>query len=1038
MSVNKIVFVAIACALLVTACSALTSADIQIEPEKSQLTADGVDNTTIRIAVSNYTSPLSGQIVLDNPAMGKVAPSSFSLSPAYATFTANKTSGKAKIFVNVTDGVSDFASSETTIDLVHGEAYRIADLHYEQEIVVNDTTPIRVRVVDKFNNPVMNSNFTFTVSSPKGNARFVGSGGVFDKSITDADGYAAVDLHVDTVAGDNIVLIDAPAGVDDRWIDIITHGSDPVSIEPTYDPDPSILPADNHHTLEATYVLRDRWSNPSPNQKIEITTTLGERASLTTDSMGRAMMRYGPKRSTGTLNITATVMDNTSITCTQRVEFTSSDPASLLVSASPDNMQSLDLNDATTSEIRARLVDRAGHPIRGEEVSFSIENIEAGNFTQTEMPKFSNGQLTDTNTTGDDGYASVPFIPGRFAVEGEEGYLPDAIASCVVRATWNDLSEPTTLTWRNYLYLRVETDVSKTVINSTDPYFDVTVRLIGDGPELKEKIPIDVVLCTDRSGSMLKDYPDRMIPVMDASYAFVTTMDVGPAEDHIGLVSFGTEGWAKIAPTRSYSSWNWNNIYGGQTGSSPLSNNPGWWWVGRDNYYDCTPSSYSSSSNHHQYVLAHYPENPKDYDDYAVVEQHLSSSTSTINTSINGMVPSGGTPLRFGVYKAINEIIANGRDSSSTVRAIIVLSDGDYNYYGDPLARGTGSTNSVTSYGDLTRNYYRFTGLGSGQSSNQNMSNYARNNNISIYSIGYADDISDDGKETLRILAEGTGGKYYDGSATDIADVYESIAGELQKQATINTRMHLNLVSNITNPGASWSSTQGLLEYIFIDGYSTYWRHYNWTDDPYEPATVFRYGMLNQTNEWRNSQTLTFDESVIGTMRRKETWEARFRLKVNGSVNETLGFSLFGPNSNIVVNGTETEIITPPNADITWIPNMSGSDLPSGVITITGLTNTSPPREYLNLTWTVEYTGNSETTYRTLYYTLDKGTTWVKYAEWPWTNESGREEYRLDLRKLPATSRIGIRIVAEAPGAGRNMDWNYFNIPLREYFIKIE
>ncbi len=994
-SVNKIIFVAIACALLVTACSALTSADILIEPGKSQLTANGVDSTTITITVSNYTSPLSGQIVLDNPAMGKVAPSSFSLSPAYATFTANKTRGTAKIFVNVTDGVSDSASSETTIDLVHGEAYRIADLQYEQEIVVNSTTRLRAQVVDKYNNPVANAALTFSVSSPGGNARFVGSG-QFNQSITAADGYAAVDLHVDTVAGDNIVLIDAPAGVDDRWIDIITHGSDPVSIEPTYDPDPSILPADGFRTLEATYVLRDPWSNPSPNWTIRIETDLGETAHLRTDSMGRAMMEYGPKRSTGILDITATVVDNTSITCTQRVEFISSDPASLLLTASPDNMQSLDLNDATTSEIRARLVDRAGHPIRGETVTFNIDTIQTGNFTQIDSPMFYNGQATVTAETEEDGYAIVNFTPGRFAEESQ-----NAVASCTVNAAWGNLSESTILTWRNYLYLRVETGASRTVVNSTDPYFDVIVRLIGDGPELKEKLPIDVVLVFDRSGSMGYDSPTRISQAKTAAKTFVGQMD--SSQDRIGLVSFA---------------------------STTTLNKP------------------------------------------------LTDQFWTVNSTINSLDAEGATQLRRATYEAINELKQHGR--SNAVKAVILMTDGEFNYDGSPIAHGTGwpvGSSGYTFSGNTMEadNYRYYDGLGGtlwrpnrwspyrctdGEFTNQNMSRYAEDKDIRLYTVSFAEDLDPVAVQALRIMANHTGGFYEHAPDGDkLAETYKKIAVDLDQAAKINPSMHLNLASDITNPEASWSSTQGLLEYIFIDDYSTYWRHYNWTYDPYNPSVILRSGTLNQSNEWRNSQTLTFDESVIGTMRRKETWEARFRLKVNGSVNETLGFSLFGPNSNIVVNGTETEIITPPNADITWIPNMSGSDLPGGNIDITLHTTAPPPGEYLNLTWDLEYSGAENNTIRKLYYRVNNTSSWELVALWtvnvadrkiglgPWT---WTETYSLDLRKLPSPSIcypptmaenwvIDIRVVAEAPGAGRDEDIKLFDVPcMPKDYIKIE
>ena len=91
-------------------------------------------------------------------------------------------------------------------------------------------------------------------------------------------------------------------------------------------------------------------------------------------------------------------------------------------------------------------------------------------------------------------------------------------------------------------------------------------------------------------------------------------------------------------------------------------------------------------SEHQIYIDAHYPGNRRNYTNFAVVESPLSTNPS-INTAIDSMVPTGNTPLRYGLYLAIKEIMDNGREDS--IRAVIVLSDGDYNYYGDPLARGT-------------------------------------------------------------------------------------------------------------------------------------------------------------------------------------------------------------------------------------------------------------------------------------------------------------------------------------------------------------
>ena len=44
-----------------------------------------------------------------------------------------------------------------------------------------------------------------------------------------------------------------------------------------------------------------------------------------------------------------------------------------------------------------------------------------------------------------------------------------------------------------------------------------------------------------------------------------------------------------------------------------------------------------------------------------------------------------------------------------------------------------------------------------------------------------------DGKETLETLAESTGGKYYDGNAANINDIYEVIAEDLKQEAGVDT-----------------------------------------------------------------------------------------------------------------------------------------------------------------------------------------------------------------------------------------------------------
>ena len=74
-------------------------------------------------------------------------------------------------------------------------------------------------------------------------------------------------------------------------------------------------------------------------------------------------------------------------------------------------------------------------------------------------------------------------------------------------------------------------------VNST---VDVTIDFIGDGWALQPH-PIDVVLCTDRSGSMLYDDPDRMYSIREAAKVFVQQMN--SSRDTLGLVTFGRNGY---------------------------------------------------------------------------------------------------------------------------------------------------------------------------------------------------------------------------------------------------------------------------------------------------------------------------------------------------------------------------------------------------------------------------------------------------------------------------------------------------------------
>ena len=146
------------------------------------------------------------------------------------------------------------------------------------------------------------------------------------------------------------------------------------------------------------------------------------------------------------------------------------------------------------------------------------------------------------------------------------------------------------------------------------------------------------------------------------------------------------------------------------------------------------PGNDGSTSDDAAYRTAHYPASPKTYSDYATLDLPLSFDKTQVKVDYRSHGSLFGTPMRSAIYKSVNEINTHGR--STAIKAIILLSDGDYNWYGDPLARGSGHTTWVAEdYNDLDTDYYKFTSPVT--PSSQNMSQYAKDNGIRIYSIAF-------------------------------------------------------------------------------------------------------------------------------------------------------------------------------------------------------------------------------------------------------------------------------------------------------------
>nr|WP_303716982.1 VWA domain-containing protein [Methanoculleus marisnigri] len=1021
--------------LLAAPAGALIPDNVTIVTDTPWLTAGSGDTATITVQVSNSTS---GNVSFPGVAINFTVNSTYgSISPAravtngegYATaiFKPATLSGIATITATALyEGLDEPLTGSVDQQIDHAAPYSVANLWYASEVTAGETTPITVRMVDRYGNAVDNRSATETVSfmvgSPTGNATFIG--GTDEISVpVDAAGNATALLQVDTVAGEHLVFIQPPAPVRSDYISItgVADGV-PSSIILIADPASGSVPADGEKVVELTYTLVDGYGNLVASQGLWVNASIqrGDRpaeqesALLYSNRYGQVMITYGPEDSVGTVTITATAAANESVSVSQVVEFTSTDPVNMLLSASPQSMPSRDVNPDVVSELRAKVMDVKGNPVGDQTVTFEIVtgSVDVGEYNQTEAPYLAEGLNMTSAETNADGYAIVEFHPGAFTIdEDAEGWSETATGTATVRATWNCTARDIELTWKNYPYLSVETAVSPETV-AVNETVNVTIRLKGDGWALQPD-PIDVVLVIDRSGSMSGTdvSPTRMAAAKAAANDFVDQMNF--TRDRVALVSFAFD---------------------------------------------------------------------------ATLDQGLTSDPDEIEGAINGLSAEGATNMRMAYYTAIKYLKENGR--SNAVKAVILMGDGNWNYHGSPLAKGIGyadnnryltrdwyysygaplsgycwsgssynfSSEKYEWYHDLPApkgdaNVLRSPGKGcwydtvekkwvynynpdsltcdNGQFTNQNLSVYANSGDetdrVKIYSIGFASALDSDVEEDLGVLSEATGGEYvWAGNEDELRNVYTTIAGALKTEASVDTE--LDVVFENVEVNGNLTTGTSVFDYVYEYGVSTTIE--SWIDNETGSYEVINFTTINQTSDWNADQNLSFD---IGTVRLGQTWETTFRLKVltDGNIN------IFGPGSEITFNDG-ADSLELPDTFITVIPDLNNTGFTSRWLAV-NLTDPIPPPgqdafyDTVPLNWTVTYNGTRDID-EALAYSNDNGRSWTVF----WTKTVNRTaepgetlagETLMDVGSLPAGNYL-IRAIASALDAPEAVDKTSVAVPV--------
>ena len=195
----------------------------------------------------------------------------------------------------------------------------------------------------------------------------------------DANGTFSVNVQLTTKSGSNKILMDTFEGkisTQIAWITAVADGT-PYSMTGTISPEHA-LTANNVDYFVIDYFIFDIYGNLLNNKYFWVNTTLsgdGEQVLKASNSLGQIRLKYGPKSIANNITITATSIDNQSVTNTLHAEFVPAGATDMVLIISPQVLMSRELPNSAPAQVYGMVTSSNGYPIQGEIVTFEILSI---------------------------------------------------------------------------------------------------------------------------------------------------------------------------------------------------------------------------------------------------------------------------------------------------------------------------------------------------------------------------------------------------------------------------------------------------------------------------------------------------------------------------------------------------------------------------------------------------------------------------------------------------------------------------------------
>ena len=991
--------------------------EVSVASDHAWMVADGKDAAIITATVTRGTGEFAGE-----PLEG--ANVSFSVGPAWelkdsflltdkdgvatTTLKATTKSGTADITVTAwamidteTWGYQNYSTAaQLSQPIDHGTPSYIT-ASYNGKVQVQTSTHVAVLLRDKYGNPVDNrktvEQVRFDASAGDGSGFLSGASWV--KSITvpvNESGYVDVQYLV-AAEGPNYIGCMPPAPVSPSIISITgVYSGEPTSITESISPDrsPPRQPADGISKFTITYLLSDNLGGGSANRVIHVNTSTGESMNITTNEKGLAQIIYGPATNPGIALINATVLDNPAVNSSVTVEFVIPEN-DLVLTADPQSMASLDINGKSVSNVKGQVVDNLGNPVPGQTVNFRFISMTNGTTILTQLPNLTYGASTTSAlfteipvVTDPSGYATLQFYPGAFTTDkSSPGYNAAETGKVIVRATCDQKTKEVNLSYRNYNYVSVVSNVTPDSV-PRGGIVNVTITITGDGVTLQPE-PVNVVIVMDQSASMLTtdmQGKSRIYWAKQAAKAFVGSLN--KATDKVAFLKFGTDPLDPVPLTNNFDAIN----------------------TSIDNTNPQSTMAYATNLRKAVYLAI----------------KHLTEAGSTDPKTVKAVVVMtdggwnhDGTPLAKGTgYPDTRDYYSSGWKQYNGGHPGYASADneyfrdlaGEFQYtsykYFTAIGGGTITTYPSTNkqplptkdgssawncpgYADCvpssSATKYQTKLCKDGEFSVQNMSIYAKDNNIRLYTIAYANqipnaDMTATHLQALQILADATGGTYSQKTTgTDLVQLYQDIAGSLRDKAGVGITMTADH-HEVAVSGVPMANTldQPIFSYVYDPGNSTTIKSWNSSGTADNPNIV-PFHTVDQRADWKDDRNLTFN---VGTVTVGQIWVARYQLQMNA----TGSVAIFNNRSGLTFTDSygKQSTMEIPDKFVSVLGNPTVSGITMDDVTVQNLRCTAPRiTNLLPLQWDLTYTG-AGTVSQTLWYAMaDTPNIQTQFASYP-------------------------------------------------------